>query len=1246
MQAMSLIQRLLSPIVEVRREEAGPLLLMFIYSFLVMSAYNIVKPLTRAQFIQELGADNLPWVLVVSGVLVGVVMQLYSRGISLLPPRLAPAATQIGVGLLLVGFWVLFRTDAPGASVLFYFSGQILGVLLISQFWTLANDIYDARQAKRLFGFIGGGASLGGITASALVAFAVDRTGADSLLIVSGGLLFVCAGVATAVTRLSGPVTLTGVAAEEKGIGGRETFRLLRESRHLQIIALIIGFAAIGAGLLDQQLNMAVEEAAGAGGASSIAAFLGQVQLYLSVAGFVIQIWLTSRVHRYLGVGFAILILPIGLGATGGLILVTGALWAAATGRVLDASLRYTVDKTTREILFLPLPADLRRQAKPFIDVTVDRFAKGIGAALTLILIQPWGLGLSWPQLSWVSLTITALWIAGAVKAHRRYLASFRESIAHQHVRPTEVRLNVADLSTVETLIEELAHPDEKRVLYAIEMLESLDKQNLISPLLLHHASTKVRVRALGALSAARADIAGHWATVIERLITDPDPELRTAAVGALANLRNEDALAIARTLIDDADPRIVATAAVVLSNSNDADDLNAAERALSAIIADTRESANGVRRDLAGALRQTNNLRFHGLLIPLLRDPDPGVTNEAMRSIRELDVADLLFAPALVSLLGNRRLKSGARATLVCYGEPVVEVLKHFLENPAENVWVRRHIPATLARIPCQASIDALAAALETDDRFLRFKVLAAIEKLRHEHPSLAMEQEPIERLALAEGRAYFARLGLHYDLFERARLPRDGMLSKALMEKIGRSVDRIYRLLGLLYSWKDVAAARWSIEHGDSRERAGALEYLDNVLSSTLRGQLIPVLEESPLEQKVKRGHALLKTRPRGVEETLLELFEDDDPVVAALAVAFVGERELWGLGPAVERLATRPDGPHRYVADAASWALASRNLTPEQRRERWIGSLPAVMVVDRMRDLPLFESVGIDELFRIAGAGGQTRHDAGATFFEAGSPPDRLYLLLDGEAVATGQDNGERHVAAPAALGFEEALDGRLMAETIKTTGAAVTLSLGNDELRTLLADNTDLVRGLFRTLAVLNRASSELHRARGEFRTLVALRSPGAESVAGAAPAALGSVSGQGLTDVQKGPALRLIPLFAKVTGVEMLHLAAIATQVALDTSALFTDETSPPCLAIVLSGELGMQASGGARTVARAVPGDVVGMYETLVGAGQIRLAATQPSSVLKIDREDLFDLLGQRPDLLQQIFAAIFDRGV
>ncbi len=62
------------------------------------------------------------------------------------------------------------RAGRTWASTGFYFFGLILGILVISQFWTLANEVYDPRQAKRLFGFIGGGASLGGIAGSSPVA--------------------------------------------------------------------------------------------------------------------------------------------------------------------------------------------------------------------------------------------------------------------------------------------------------------------------------------------------------------------------------------------------------------------------------------------------------------------------------------------------------------------------------------------------------------------------------------------------------------------------------------------------------------------------------------------------------------------------------------------------------------------------------------------------------------------------------------------------------------------------------------------------------------------------------------------------------------------------------------------------------------------------------------------------------------------------------------------------------------------
>ena len=144
-----MLQRLLSPLVELRKEEGATALLMFSYSFLAMTAYNAIKPLTRSKFIADLGADNLPYILLVSGFVIGILMTGYSWLMARLPRRWALPITQVGMGAMLLGFWVLFQQSASWVSVGFYLAGQILGLLLISQFWTLANLVYDPRQAKR-----------------------------------------------------------------------------------------------------------------------------------------------------------------------------------------------------------------------------------------------------------------------------------------------------------------------------------------------------------------------------------------------------------------------------------------------------------------------------------------------------------------------------------------------------------------------------------------------------------------------------------------------------------------------------------------------------------------------------------------------------------------------------------------------------------------------------------------------------------------------------------------------------------------------------------------------------------------------------------------------------------------------------------------------------------------------------------------------------------------------------------------
>ena len=640
---------------------------------------------------------------------------------------------------------------------------------------------------------------------------------------------------------------------------------------------------------------------------------------------------------------------------------------------------------------------------------------------------------------------------------------------------------------------------------------------------------------------------------------------MRAAAVGALAAVRGLDTAALVGPMLADPDPRIASTAAVALAGTGREADEAEAERALTALAADRRDAAAPARRDIAAAMRQLRAPRLRPLLLPLLADPDPSVAAEALKTVRAGAQHDILYVPAIVSLLRHRRLKSAARDALVGYGEPVVDALAHFLRDPDEDLWVRRHLPATIARIPCQRAMDALAAALDDTDGYLRFEAVAGMERLHREHPSLAFAREPLERLALGEARRYFGWLTLRVDLFVRAGLPPDTLLARALDEKTARAVDRIYRLLGLLYPWPDIAAARWTIEHGDPRARAGALEYLDNVLTGPVRKRLIPVLDDLPVADKVRKANVWLRTRPRDEDDALLHLINDDDEVIAATAIDLVRARRRWSLEPDLEHVLAHRDVKDWHVFEAASWALSERRMPEERRREIWLEPLPATVIADRLRALPLFASVPIDELFRIAAAGRQTRVEAGRLIAAAGAAPDPVQFLIDGRAEVGGAP--PRAIDAPAAVGFVEQLEGRPLAEPVRAASVAVTLALAADALDALLADSTALVEGLVRTM---------VERWTPDERRLVT-RGGGAPPPAPA---------GRPPEPIDAALALRRVPLFSRIGADEMLALAAVARPVPLEPGATLAREGDPPAVLVVQSGEVRLEPASPAGGPAR------------------------------------------------------------
>lgn len=1223
---MSFLQRVLAPVAEIRREEGAGVVLMFAYSFLAMSAYNILKPVTRSKYITDLGAENLPYVLLAAGLIIGVLMTGYTWLVSRLPRNGALPITQVGMAALLLVFWTLFQADARWTSAAFYLMGLILGILLISQFWTVANLVYDPRQAKRVFGFIGGGAPLGGMAGSYLLQLLTPRIGTTNMLLVSAGMLLACAVLVWTILRN------TDVAADEpvvepheKGVSFTEAFALLRESRHLKIIALVISFAAVGAAIIEQQLNMAAAAAKGADQTDAITVFLAQVQLWTSTIGFVIQIWLTSRIHRFLGIGFALMVLPVSLGASAVVMLLNAALWAPGLARVLDQSLRYTIDKTTREILFLPLPGDVKLKAKSFVDVTVDRMAKAVGALLLLVLVQPWGLNLDWQQLSYASLAMVGLWMAMSVVARRGYLEAFRQSLERRDIVPSEVRLTGADLSTVETLLEELAHPQPSRVLYAIDMLEALGKGTLVTPLLLNHDSAQVRERALRAIGATRTEHAARWTPHVRRALADPDAAVRAASLVALGAISREDAPNLARPLLEDADPRIRATAAVALAASRDTGDLDAAEAVLTGVVADTSETARPAREDIAAALARLDHSRFRHLLIPLLYDPSTTVADQAMESVQKLGTADFLFVPTLVSLLRDRHLKGRARDVLVSYGEPVVAALAWFLADPLEDAWVRRHLPTTLALIPSQASVDALVGHLNDPDGFVRYKVTYALTRLHRTNDRLRIPADVIERTIVQEGRQFFRYLSLQHNLTAAGSLPDDTLLAQALRQKTRRAQHRIFQLLGLNYPTDDIRAAEWTLAQRDSRTRASASEYLDNLLSGRVRTIVLPMVEDLPAEERVRRGNVLIGSRQRDVEETLLQLINDDDQLLAACAIDIVRQQQHWRLVPDVEHALAHRDARDAFVFEAASWTLAEHRLQAERRRQSWLEPLPVVVLAGQLRVLPLFGSLSVDDLFRIAAASRQIRHEPGTVLLTARAVPAMLHVLLDGEVTVMEEPGVPQTVGAPAAFGFWEALLSRPMTCGVRTTDSAVTLAMTADELRTQLAYNSGLVRGLFATMPPLRPEAA------------------GNQIQPTGAALELAELASDGVRPVEKALALEQVPLFSRLSAEEALHLTGITRTVTMKQGDTLFRGIDRPALWLILSGEVQLDATDAA-AAGTAVSGDTIGSVNALAGARPGGDATvTRSGEALRIDRDDLFEMLGDRPEMLRQLFASVME---
>lgn len=450
-----------------------------------------------------------------------------------------------------------------------------------------------------------------------------------------------------------------------------------------------------------------------------------------------------------------------------------------------------------------------------------------------------------------------------------------------------------------------------------MELLVLERRGGLIPGLILYHPSKTVVLRALEIFeTAGRKD----FVPLADRLRESQDPELRAAALRARTAAQPEET--VLRASLEDESPLVRATAAVNLVAAG-----WAAEGA-QALIAPLLASGLPVwRRALARAIERRPHPAFHKTLQQLALSPEADVQASVANALGAL--GDPRCLGTLLAMLSRHEVRAAAGAAFLRYGEDGLRFLDEALADTSYPHELRRQIPRTIRRFPPrEASRVLLRHLLAEQDGMVRFKILRSLNRLGADNPGLGLDRgtlkEAVRRTLSALFELSHWRHLLAEGVRERAERATAGheLLATLLRDKEVHAVERLFRLLGLVYRGEDFQNIHRGVLSADARLRASSRELLEGVLRRSLRGPVLAVADGAPWPARAPHAPGFYEPAAAGYEDLLQRLIESRSETVRCLAAHHVAELGLRQMRPALE--ARRSQETALFVARVLEKAL----------------------------------------------------------------------------------------------------------------------------------------------------------------------------------------------------------------------------------------------------------------------------------------------------------------------------------
>lgn len=1044
-------------IIKIKAGEGKMVLTFFFFSFFTVGMGLIAKTARDAYFLSRFEKSLLPLMFLAIAIVIAPILTYYTS----LSKKLSPKTLFMITSSIFGSSFIFLQTIMVGNIIpIAYIWIEVAVGITIIQFWTTAGESFEPQQAKRLFGIIGGGGSFAVMLIGMNLKPFVSAFGTDELLFLAAaflGLTFVFGRMAVQYLikdQSKGPKKPVNKSQKKKGM---DPF-IIR-------IATIVALSAVVTTLVDYQFKMIASSSFPK--EADLVAFFGTFYSIAGAASIIMQFFITGPLLSRFGILLGLLILPffLILGSTS--ILLAPVLLSASFAKFSDQTFKFTINNSSLELIWLPVPKDIRKTFKPQVTGTIKSIAEGLGGLITFLLVKIVAL----PYLSFVSLCSIGVWLFTSFKVKTGYVNQLQTAIAKREINFEELNIDVQDAAMVKTIEETLSTSDEIKQLFALEIIEGLPLSSWKKTIneLFNNGTPEVRKRILS-MAWDEEDVISND-DIIQAM--NKSDEVSAEAIIVAGRRKLKDVLPNLETLLDsESQDTCVAAAAAILQVGSGPTDK--AQMILNDMLDKEDESTQATALN---RLIYNDQILTNEKLVFFLEHESDIISNVALNIAEKRK--DEILIPAIISNLSLAKTSIQARQTLKKFSEELIdEQFEQLLQSKETNRKLRLGIIRTLREYPDEASIKLLISQLDNSDQDIYNLVvesllaIARVDSIGEEYKSrIAHEINTIAKKV--------------YALSECIKmLPQDEnqfLMKDFLNNEIQNTLPTLLKLGVLDVPDTPIETYIRTIKSGDSSKLPFLLEFFENIFSKNEREIINPLIEQISLYERSEVGHLHFKSLPNNLDQELINSVYSPNKWESAIALDYLLISNKMDVIKSLDwQKVPNSNANQELIARKIQKNGANLDFIPSDRFKLESEILSMYSTLEKtiiLKSVDLFKSIPAENLSRVAQITDEVSYDANNSIFAEGDYGDSLFIVVDGNVRIHKGNQELAMLGKGTCLGEMALLDDEPRSADATVTEDSTLFKIEQEGFYEVMGSQSDIMEGIIKLLTGRLRVANE-------------------------------------------------------------------------------------------------------------------------------------------------------------------------